>query len=189
MIKDFVATFSSITDRTTWAHWYFDNRQPSNTIRHELYEQVIFPVLIAGYSRSDPWSLKWLERTAQNLYKAERLWAQVDYKPAIYFAKKRLALCPNGADAKQTVLSHLVKQFSHAEHEWPAGILCGMNGATMEHCTEILNDVELARTLDQGSEHTEFFSNFVSKVHDYQSRLTNYALHKEMRGHPRTNEP
>jgi hypothetical protein len=112
------------------------------------------------------------------------LWAQVDYKSAIHFAKELLRLCPDDEDAKQTVLSHLVDQFRHAEHEWPAGILCGMDGATLENCTEILNDVELARALDQQSEHADFLSNFVGKVLEYQSRLTKYALRLDMHESP-----
>jgi hypothetical protein len=38
--------------------------------------------------------------------------------------------------------------FEYSEHEWPAGILYGMNGANLEQCQEIASAVTEARALD-----------------------------------------
>lgn len=171
LIADFVASFSTFEERSDWAYWYFANRTFGHTVRHELFEHVIFPVLLKGYKCSDPWSLLWLERCEQNLCKAKQLWAQVNHKTAAQFLEELIAVEPNNLPVKQRLLSHHINGFKYSEHEWPTGILCGMDGANCEQCEEILRSIELANTLDTERAHTNYLAEFESKVRQYLVRL------------------
>jgi hypothetical protein len=171
-LKAFIESFKSLEEKTTWSRSYLERRQFGRKIRHELYEHVIFPVLFAGYQKSDPWSLRWLEWTAQNLYQSEHLWAQVDMKTAYAFAKQLLSVCPEDDETRKRVLSHQLAWFQYCAHEWPAGILHGHDSATLEECEQILGEVASAVLLDTEGLHLEFMADFRRKVAEYKSRLT-----------------
>jgi hypothetical protein len=122
-LRAFIESFTSLEQKAAWSKSYLEQRQSEDQIRHELYERVIFPVLLAGYRKSDPWSLSWLERTVQNLYQSERLWSQVDMKTAYAFAEQLLSVCPEDDEARKSLLSHQIDWFRHCVHEWPVGIV------------------------------------------------------------------
>ncbi|MCQ4166094.1 hypothetical protein [Tahibacter harae] len=172
LIARFIATFSTDEERETWTRWYLDSRTGDRRIRHELFEHVIFPVLLAGYQRSDLWCLEMLDRYAQNLYRAQHLWARVGYRTDVQFAQQRLALAPHDGQARARVLQHWIGWFGHSEHEWPTGILYGMDGATEQQCAEILAQVHEVRALDQEGRYRDYLDQFEAKVRQYLQRLS-----------------
>lgn len=171
LIASFVETFATDDEREQWTRWYFDNRATRHVIRHEVFEQVIFPALLTGYQRSDPWCIEMLERCDQNLYRAKHLWAQIGHQTGMQMAERLLALRPEDRQAKTRVLEYLINGFRYSEHEWPAGILYGSDGATACQCDEILLDVRRARTLDEACVHSSFLSQFEARVQQYRQRL------------------
>ena len=62
-IRAFVESFSDLQEKRLWSENYLATARYGHKIRHELYESVIFPALLDGYRRSDPWSLRWLARS------------------------------------------------------------------------------------------------------------------------------
>lgn len=178
LISEFIETFTTDEEREEWTRWYMNNRAVEHTVRHELFEQVIFPVLLAGHQRSDPWCIEMLERCAQNLYKAKHLWSQVGYQTEMQLAEHRLELTPNDLKAKKRVLEHLISWFRYSEHKWPAGILYGSDGATETECQEILHSLHKARMLDGCQVHSHFLDQYEAKVHQYIDRLSRVAARK-----------
>ena len=59
----------------------------------------------------------------------------------------------------------------HCIHEWPDGILYGMDGANVEQCRELREDVALVRDLDAARKFVEYASNFEAKLDAYEARL------------------
>ena len=175
LIANFIETFTTDEEREVWTRWYVDNRAVGHAVRHELFEQVLFPVFLAGYKRSDPWCIEMLERCAQNLYKAEHLWSQIGHQTEMQLAELRLELTPNDLQAKARVLRHLIEWFNYCEHEWPAGILYGSDGATEPQCQEILQSLRKARELDEERVHSHYLNQFETKVHQYIHRLSQAA--------------
>jgi hypothetical protein len=171
LIASFVETFATNEEREEWTRWYFSNRPLVHAIRHELFEQVIFPVLLAGYQRSDPWCIEMLERCAQSLYRSEHLWVQIGHQTGMQLAERLLALKPDDRQTQARVLAHLIEWFRYSEHEWPAGILYGNDGATALQCDEVLLEVRRARALDEACVHTPFLNQFEAKVQQYIQRL------------------
>jgi hypothetical protein len=171
-IRSFVESFSSTDEKRSWSETYLAAHPKGHRIRHELYEQVIFPALLEGYRRSDPWSLRCLANTCENLYSCRRLWQEVECKGEIQFLENLLELCPNDEDARAQLLSCYVDQLRYAAHEWPAGILYGCDGATLEECKEIRAELERARGLDRRDLYGDFLADFDRKLQEYTKRLT-----------------
>ena len=172
LVARFVATFATDEERGAWTRRYLDSSLIHHTIRYELFEHVIFPVLLAGYQKSDPWCLAMLDRHAQNLYRAKHLWAKVGDEGDVQFAQRWLELEPENAQARGRVLEHWMTWFGYCEHEWPAGILYGMNGATESECGEILDKVCEIRALDRDGVHRDYLDQFEAKVLQYRKRLS-----------------
>lgn len=176
LLQAFVASFTSAGEREAWTRDYLANRTDDGKLSHVLFEQIIFPVLREGYRRSDPWCLLSLARCAQNLYSAKALWAEVDYKTPIRFIETIVDADPGHAEARQRLLEHLIDGFKYSEHEWPAGILFGMDGASTDECRLIYANIARARTLDLQGVHTEYLDRYEDKVREYLARLSSWRV-------------
>jgi len=168
-IRRFVASCTGPTDRDAWVRGFLNQADSDERIRHEVYSGLIFPVLLDGYERKEFWSTYWLARTAANLYASSSLHAQVGYKSELHFLKEAMELNPTD-DVRRRLLAAYVAEFEHSQHEWPAGILSGMDGATLDECGVILADIKFAHHLDDGTQRP-FLEQFERKVREYIGRL------------------
>jgi hypothetical protein len=140
-------------------------------IRHEIYAEIIFPLLFAGSKRNDAWSLYWLAGTCQNLYSAHRLYELIAFKSKTDLLKDAYAIDRASTEVREALLKSLLDDFAYASHEWPAAILWSMNGATLDQFTEIMSEVALARELDCECVYALSIDEFESKVKQCKERL------------------
>ena len=131
-IQAFIGSFESIDEKRAWVVEFLKTFSPGEKIRHELYAEVVFPVLIQSYRNSEAWGIEWLAATIQNLYRARNLWAQIDFITEHGLLRQWRALAPESVSARNALLEKMIEGFEYSEHEWPAGILYGMNGANKE---------------------------------------------------------
>ena len=172
-IREFVASCTGPQDRQEWVRQFLEDGGHEHRIRHEVYESLVFPVLLDGYVRRDFWSIYWLAKTASSLYAASSLHAQLEYKAERQLFREAFEIQPTG-EVRRCLLEAYVAEFSYSQHEWPAGILYGTDGATLEECKEILRDIDFVRTLDDGS-NEHFLKEYEERVHTYRERLTRAA--------------
>lgn len=170
-IRGFVSSFTDLSEKIEWAKQYLEGQAPREKIRHELYEGVIFPALMESYRRAEPWGIRWLARTMHNLFQAQLLWQQVGFKTESTLLQELLAICPTDEAARQELLSAHIEGFTYAVHEWPAGILYGHDGATLDQCEEIKSDIAYARKLDEHCMHSEFLDDFQEKLASFTRRI------------------
>ncbi len=74
-------------------------------------------------------------------------------------------------EIRQRLLRTLLDGFAYSQHERPAGILSGTDGASAADCDEILAEVSFARTLDVEAAHEPFLQEFERRAREYQQRL------------------
>jgi hypothetical protein len=165
----FLASVEPADDTRGWVEAFLEGGDFGHRIRHEIYERLVFPVLLQGYARGDAWSLRWLAKTANNLYERPALHAQVDFKGERELLAEAYAREPT-EEVRRLMLEADLRGFEYCQHEWPAGILYGPNGATMAECDELLRQVADARGLDDGS-NAPFLDAFEHKVREYRARL------------------
>ncbi len=172
-VRDFVASCTGPRDRENWVRQFLEQGAHEHRIRHEVYASLVFPVLLEGYGRRDFWSLCWLARTAANLYADSSLHGQIEYKAERQLFREAYEICPSDP-IRRSLLQAYVAEFAYCQHEWPAGILSGIDGATLEECVEILREVAFARSVDDGA-NEPFLKEFEDRVHVYRERLSRAA--------------
>lgn len=170
-LLEFITSFQSFEEKKSWVHTFLEAEEFGHTIRHEIYQHLVFPVLLDGYTKKDAWATLWLAKTAQNLYANKLLHSQVGYKSEFQLLKEAYSLEPS-EPVRNYLLEAELQWFRHCQHEWPAGILYGMDGATTDQCEDILQEVAFVKTLDPNRKHANFVNDFENKVHEYQNRLT-----------------
>ncbi len=170
-MDQFVRSFQSFDEKKAFSDWFFLNDFDGRKVRHELYESILFPVLIAGYQQADPSSIKRLAETDQNLCQDRSLWAQLGNKTKSALLHEYVSLCPQYSAARHNLLETEIKSFRYCEHEWPAGILYGHDGATVSECGELLAAIADFRKLDIERKYTKYIDEFEGKVQSYRERI------------------
>ena len=171
-LVQFIESFTSFESKTTWVRWYLGNERWEHRIRHEIYEHLIFPVLLQGYRTEDLWCLRWLIRTIANIYTREHLWAQIDRKAELDLREELVARVPEDARARRELVDCFIEAFRNMAQEWPEGILQGQDGATTSQCLEILANTQRALQLDVEQRHHAFIQDFADKVRIYQQSMS-----------------
>jgi hypothetical protein len=171
MLDAFLRSFNSSEEREQWTRTFLKTHTYGERVRHEVYAELIFPVLLAGSIRNDVWSLYWLAGTCQNLHSAHGLHAQIKFKGKTDLLRDAYAIDRTSIEVCDALLKSLLDDFAYASHEWPAGILWSMNGATLSQCTEIMSKVALARELDCECAYALTIDEFERKVKQYNERL------------------
>jgi hypothetical protein len=171
MLDAFLRSFNSSEEREQWTRTFLTTHTYGARVRHELYAELIFPVLLAGSTRNDAWSFYWLAGTCQNLYSARGLYALIKFKRKTDLLKDAYAIDRTSTEVCRALLKSLLDDFAYASHEWPASILWSVNGATLNQCTEIMSEVALARELDRECAYALSIDEFESKVKQYKKRL------------------
>ena len=169
-LDSFIASFETPEEKKTWVSSFLNEGNYGHKIRHEIYEKLIYPVLLAGYLERDVDSIIWLVKTVDNLYEVKPLHPALEHQTDFSFLQEAYTIKPN-EQTSQLLLNRLLSWFSISQHEWPSGILYGMNGASREECKEILCDVEFARQLDIKKKHGSYLSDFEMKVREYMIRV------------------
>jgi hypothetical protein len=177
-LLQFINSFTSLTEKEQWTRQFLEaeEHEYGDKIRHELYEGVVFPALLKGYQNHDPWSVLWLARTAQNLYKARHLHEQIDLKTDYGLLKECYSLDPSNPEVQKDLLSMQIRSLQYCIHEYPTGILYGKDGATTDECQEILSEIQFVRKLDTEKSQEKFLNEVQSKVLEYLARLQKYQL-------------
>ncbi len=165
-IEKFIQSFNNLEEKTTWVHDYLESRDFCHKIRHELYEAIIFPVLLSGYQQGDAWSLYWLAETHQNFYQAEKLHVQINFISDYELLKKCFDVDNTNDRVRLALLERIERRLDYLLHEWPAGILY----APDESAEEVLQEIEYARQLDKELKYVASFEEAESIIHEDQSR-------------------
>ncbi|RYG61075.1 hypothetical protein EON80_24190 [bacterium] len=166
----FLASFKTLAEKQLWVFEFLESGDFGHKIRHEIYEELIYPVLLDGYLKQDPDSVEWLAKTTSNLHEMKSphpsLWRKGEYT----LLREAYELRPR-SELGAILLQKLLREFEYAHHEWPMGILYGSDGATKHECEEYLRDIEFARSLDTDLKHSEYLNLFEAQVREYLGRI------------------
>ena len=157
-IRRFVESFNSLKEKEDWTRKFLSTQRPGTALRHELYQEVIFPVLIAGYETRDPWSLYWLAETYQNLFSSA--YKRFDLPPPQDLLKEAYALAPSSEEIRRGLLRSLLRGFEYMAHEWPTGLLYAPDSPWQTQYWELRAEIQLARELDTSGAHANEIADF-----------------------------
>ena len=169
-IQAFCSSFESLQERASWSKSFLESGDYGHRIRHELYADVILPVLLDGYKKRELWSTLWLARTCQNLYRMQAVHAKLGHPTELSLLRECHSIDPSDFGVRTALLDSDVRWLEYCIHEWPAGILYGSDGATHEQCEEILEELTFARTLDEQGRFSDLFDDVEQKTKEYMRR-------------------
>lgn len=175
-LKQFIDSFESFEEKEQWTRDFLESGDSEDIIRHEIYKIVVFPVLLKGYQKQDFWSLTWLIKTIQNIYKVKTLHEQIDFKTDYQLLQDCYSIEPQNPEIRQALLKKLLSWLDYSIHEYPRGILYGHNGATIDECQDILTHIEFVKTLDPEEKFKDFLDDVRTKVLEYMARPRNYPM-------------
>lgn len=173
-IRDFISSFENEEDIKNWVWENINdlNSNPSSRIRHEIFHELIYPILKLGYLRDDFHSTLWLGKLIQNIYQTPKIHKELDWISGLELLRKAYTLKPKNDEARLLLLQCLVEWLHYSEHEWPSGILYGNDGATLEQCREISQEVELIIRLDKEHQHRELIKQYTEKLTQYRVKIS-----------------
>jgi hypothetical protein len=170
-IGRFAASFASEMEREVWVRTNLPTLAADGArLPHELFTQVVLPVLLAGRDRHEPFALLWMVKLADNFHSDMRLATAMNYAP-VAILDELLEAAPDHVEARLLRLDAAIDWLRFCVHEWPAGILYGMNGATLAECGEIRAEVAVARRIDVDKRFADFLDGFEAKLSEYEERL------------------
>jgi hypothetical protein len=100
------------------------------TIRQPLYKHLIYPNAIKGLLRLDQHLVSYQGYTKDTKYSS---WALLE---------KGLNLSPDDRELLELSESKTRNYLTYTLHEMPTGVLYGANGASIEECDELIQEVE-----------------------------------------------
>ncbi len=169
----FIKSFKDEDEVRSWV-WEYLPQLGGNThgcIRHEIFVNLVYPVLKKGFDSNDYESTLWLGKLVQNIYQAKGVCEEFESLTEMDFYRKCHDIDPDNNEGKKLLLNHILGWLSQCEHEWPRGILYGMDGATIEQCKDIREEANFALSLTTKPSHKEFIKQFLDKLSQYEQRL------------------
>jgi hypothetical protein len=156
-IRRFIESFNNLEEREDWTRRFLSTIKPGTKLRHELYEEVVLPVLMAGYEARDPWSLYWLAQTSKNARYFDR---RLDLPSSQELLKEAHALDPSSDAIRHDLLRSLLYGFEYMAHEWPTALLYAPDSPWQTQYREILAEIRLARELDTSGKYAGQIAKF-----------------------------
>jgi hypothetical protein len=175
-IEKFIHSFENYTEKESWTKEYLPKIEMDSNgrIRNELFEEIIFPVLWNGYNAKDIPSMMWLVKLEQNYYQNDRIGKKMNYKSSLKIIMECYEIDPNNSEVMEIYLEKLIERVNFSIHEWPSGVLFGMNFATKDECKILLERNELIRRLDVNRKYVEYIHDYENKTKEYMEKYLEY---------------
>ncbi|MDR2375875.1 MAG: hypothetical protein LBD96_05485, partial [Treponema sp.] len=80
-LNNFINSLENYNEKVLWTMEYLPKLKfnSNGRIRNELFEEIIFPVLLEGYNNKNINSMIWMVKLNQNFTQNEKLWKKVNY--------------------------------------------------------------------------------------------------------------
>ena len=177
------------TDTKEYRSWVYElsgqvvDEDSGFPIRMPLFEQVIFPVVFAGFKQKAPNTARWLAGYNQLIYKSKKVRAELgaDFTED-YFLRKAIEHDPEDTLSKKKLISAIAYQLEYSIHEVPSGVLWGSNGASLEECDELILSLVEFKNILLSFPHNEEYKQLVEECSfhfaEYKKYIINYDSHE-----------
>jgi hypothetical protein len=176
-IRTFISSFQSIEEKKQWV-WEFLSGLDTDQhfrIRHEIFHELVYPVLKAGYDNKDLYSTLWLGKLSQNIYRSRQLHEELGWVTEMELYNKSYDIDPENNEVRILLLKAIISWLEYTAHEWPNGILYGNDGASIAECDEIYAEVQRVLQLDTEKIYSEFIQQYTEKLDIYRNRLEKFT--------------
>ena len=159
-LNKFILSFENYTEKESWTMEFLpklvQNSNGNGRIRNELFEEIIFPVLLNGYNSKNITSMIWLVKLNQNFHQNHKIWQQINYTTELEIIEECYSIDPNNTEVIDEYLKIVIRGIDFTIHEMPFGILYGNSFATKDECKELLEEIPLIKKLDRNNEYKDY---------------------------------
>ena len=175
LIIKFINSFNNYEEKELWVTEYLSKLEldSNGRLRNELFEEIVFPVLLNGYNNKNIFQMVWLTKLSQNLYQNNKIWQKIDNKTDLEIIKECYEIDPNNNEVIEIYLELEIRGIDFSIHEWPHGILFGNNFATKDECKMILDEISFLYKLDKNKKYFEYIKEYENKVKEYMETKNN----------------
>ena len=168
-LKDFINSFENYKEKELWAIEYLPKLEfnENSRIRNEIYEEIIFPVLLEGYNNKNIELMIWIVKLIQNLYQNNKLWGKINYITDLDLIMELYKLEPDNDEIIDLYLEIIIEKISFRIHEWPEGILIGNTFAEKEECKKLLEEIPLLNKLDRNKKYNKYIMEYENIIKEY----------------------
>jgi hypothetical protein len=138
-------------------------------INQILFNGIVYHVIKDGLNDNSK-SIKCAINCIQNIYSDSAIHKSLGHITEAQLCSRLLKLDPNDAWAREKYIDVNMNWLGHCVHEWPSGILYGMNGANHDQCREILSEIGKLRELVVDNSDREYLNDVEGKVVAYMNR-------------------
>ena len=165
-IRHFIRSFNGFDEKESWTLAYLPKlKENSNKrVRNELFEHIIFPVLLKGYADRNVPMMLWLAKLCQNYYQNHGIWEKMKYTSDLEIIAECYAIDPSNDEVRDLYLKREIEIMDFSAHEWPTGILYGNHFASKDECKTLLEGIDFIHTLDKNKKYLRF-------IHDYKNKV------------------
>lgn len=168
-LEEFLASASSESDKENWVFANLPNLKlnRASRIRHEVFEEIVFPVLLRGFQQGYPWHQYWLGRLEQNLITSKRHWSAVGYISDTELFRRAYLQESENDEYRKALLYSIMRKLDFCDHEWPAGLI-GVE--SKQDFDELDADIAFADHLDREGTYSESLAEIAQHVSEYRQR-------------------
>jgi hypothetical protein len=172
-INNFILSFESFNEKELWTTEYLPklSQNSNGRIRNELFENIIFPVLLNGYKNRNIDLTIWLVKLNQNYYQNHRIWEKINYKSSLEIIDECYKINPNNHEVIDLYLELEIERVNFSLHEYPYGILFGNSFASKDECKILLGKVVFINKLDRNKKYSKYINDYEYKIKEYMRRI------------------
>jgi hypothetical protein len=171
-LHGFINSFENDSEKELWAIEYLPTLEfnKHGRIRNELFEEIIFPVLLKGYNNKNVKLMIWMVKLIQNLYQNSKLSKEINYASDLDLIRECYKLDPKDNEITDLYLEIIIKKIAYRIHEWPYGIIIGNTFAEKDECKKLLEEIPLLNKLDRNKKYNEFIVEYENIIKEYMDR-------------------
>jgi hypothetical protein len=168
----FINSFENYNEKVLWTIEYLPKLKfnKNGRIRNELFEEIVFPVLLEGYNNKNIKLMLWMVKLNQNLYQNNKLWKKVNYASSLELIRECYKIEPNDNEIIDLYLEIIIDKILFRIHEWPFGILIGNTFAEKDECKKLLEEIPLLKKLDRNKKYSELIMEYENIINEYIKR-------------------
>jgi hypothetical protein len=168
-LNSFINSFENYNEKLLWTIEYLPELKfnKNNRIRNELFEEIVFPVLLEGYNNRNIKLMIWMVKLNQNFTQNEKLWKKINYVSNLSLIRECYEMEPDNTEIVDLYLEIIIEKILFRIHEWPYGILIGNTFAEKDECKKLLEEIPLLNKLDRNKKYSELIMEYESIINEY----------------------
>jgi hypothetical protein len=150
----------------------------SPVILRPLMESVLFPALLEGYQKGVPGCARWLAGLSGSLLWDRKYREQLPEGEQSETGLLKAALRQDPADirSRTRLIRLLADRLRYTLHELPSGVLYGIDGATVEQCEELQEELKEFCELLSETGNAESYAELIELCRFHYRRYREYLL-------------